>query len=93
MYSELTRPNLPYLELLGSINQDHIVNAYKLAGHKEQKELNKQIDKISDAYPGGLRAYHQNAIKLLKESALGINPYADYEIGKPQGISISYSNL
>lgn len=30
---------------------------------------------------------------MLKESALGVNPYENYEVGKPQGISISYNDL
>lgn len=82
-----------YIELLRSINQDHIAAAYEAATVEEKKELVEQIAKIEAAYPGGLRAYHENGIRLLKESSLGINPYADYEIGKPQGISISYNNL
>lgn len=82
-----------YVELLKEINQDHIVNAYLDATEEEKKALDDQILKIETAYPGGLRAYYKNGIRLLKESALGINPYEHYEIGKPHGISISYDDL
>lgn len=30
---------------------------------------------------------------MLKESAEGVNPYANYQIGKPQGLIISYDDL
>jgi len=40
-----------------------------------------------------LRAYHRNAIQLLKASSEGVNPYANYDIGKPQGLSFSYDDL
>jgi UDP-sugar pyrophosphorylase len=82
-----------YVELLREIKQDHIANAYLAATEDERKRLDEQIYKIETAYPGGLRAYHQNGIRLLKESALGINPYENYEIGKPHGITISYDDL
>lgn len=82
-----------YLQLLKSINQQHIVSAYQQASEEQQQALNLQIAKIEAAYPGGLKAYHDNGIRLLKESAEGVNPYANYEIGKPSGVSITYDDL
>lgn len=51
------------------------------------------MEKIEKAYPGGLKAYYHNALKLLKESAEGVNPYASFSIGKPQGLTLSYDDL
>lgn len=67
-----------YVELLKSINQGHIVEAYLSADETQRAALDAQIAKIEAAYPGGLKAYHENGIRLLKESALGVNPYEHY---------------
>ena len=48
---------------------------------------------MAKTYPGGLRVYHRNAQTLLKASAQGINPYANYDVGKPQGLVVSYDDL
>lgn len=82
-----------YLQLLREIKQDHIADLYTQAEEQDKQALDAQISKIEAAYPGGLKAYYHNGIRLLKESALGINPYANYEIGKPKGVSISYNDL
>ena len=82
-----------HVKLLKEINQSHIVQAYQQANEEARKGFDAQLSKIESAYPGGLRSYHTNAVKLLKESAIGLNPYADYIIGKPQGEIFSYDDL
>ena len=82
-----------HLDLLKEINQHHLLEAYHQATPDQQKAFDQQISKIETTYPGGLRVYHKNAVKLLKESAEGVNPYANYAITKPQGIVASYNDL
>lgn len=45
---------------------------------------------LDASYPGGLAAYLSKAKVLLKESAQGINPFADYTAVVPEGESLSY---
>lgn len=82
-----------FLDLLKEINQPHIVDAYQQAPPQQQQLLDQQIAKIEKTYPGGLRVYYNNAIRLLKDSAQGVNPYANYEVAKPQGLVVSYDDL
>lgn len=42
------------------------------------------------SYPGGLPAYLSKAKVLLKESADGVNPFADYEAQVPEGEVLSF---
>jgi len=45
---------------------------------------------LNESYPGGLPAYLSKAKLLLKESAEGLNPFADYEAVVPEGESLSF---
>lgn len=82
-----------FLDLLKELDQNHIIEAYQQAPAQEQQALDQQLAKIEKTYPGGLRTYHANAKRLLKASAEGVNPYANYEIGKAQGLVVSYNDL
>jgi len=44
------------------------------------------------SYPGGLESYLSKARVLLKESADGTNPFADFEASIPSGESLSYDS-
>ena len=41
-------------------------------------------------YPGGLAGYVQSARKLLKDSALGVNPYEGFTPSVPVGETIDF---
>ena len=45
---------------------------------------------LDSSYPGGLAAYLSKARTLLKESAEGVNPFADYEAVVPEGELLSF---
>lgn len=54
-----------------------------------------KMEKIADldtSYPGGLPAYLSKARALLKESADGTNPFADFSASVPSGESLSYDS-
>ena len=82
-----------HIELLKAIGQPHLIEAYEQAPPPQQQLLDQQLSKMEKTYPGGLRVYHKNALELLKASADGVNPYANYIVGKPQGLVVSYDDL
>ena len=45
---------------------------------------------MDSSYPGGLPAYLSKARTLLKESAEGVNPFAEYEAVVPEGEVLSF---
>lgn len=47
---------------------------------------------MDESYPGGLPAYITKARILLRESAMGTNPFAEFEASVPEGESLSYEN-
>jgi len=49
-----------------------------------------QLADLDASYPGGLPAYLAKAKVLLKESADGVNPFADYEAIVPAGEFLSF---
>jgi len=44
---------------------------------------------LNETYPGGLQSYYERALVLLKNSAESVNPYEDYQVGKPNGINFN----
>ena len=53
-----------------------------------RKALAAQLSRLNDQYPGGLRAYIENAQRLLKESLDGVNPFSGFTPSTPQGVSL-----
>lgn len=51
-----------------------------------------QIADLDGSYPGGLPAYLSKAQTLLKESADGTNPFAEFEAYVPEGESLSFED-
>ena len=47
---------------------------------------------MNNTYPGGLKNYVENARKLLKDSALGINPYEGFHPSVPVGETVDFYN-
>ena len=49
-----------------------------------------QLADLDASYPGGVATYLQKAKVLLKESADGLNPFAEFEASVPEGESLSF---
>ena len=49
-----------------------------------------QLADLDASYPGGVTAYLEKAKILLKESAEGLNPFAEFEASVPEGESLSF---
>lgn len=62
--------------LLVSLGQAHIFEGWPPAGQRddEKRALFAQLAALEKSYPGGLRAYHENARKLLADAKEGKNP-------------------
>jgi len=84
--------------ILGLIKHDidgaqaHVYANWPEAGVEDEgkKLLAEQLADLDSSYPGGLAAYTSKARALLKESADGTNPFADYEAVLSEGETLSY---
>ena len=47
---------------------------------------------MNNTYPGGLKLYVENARRLLKESALCVNPYEGFHPSVPVGEIVDFYN-
>jgi len=78
------------LDLLSSISNQHIVDAYKSSNDSDKKEaLLAQIKKLNDNYPGGLKGYNTVAHKLCNDLKEGANPYDGWKLTVPSGTNLS----
>mmetsp|Transcript_28099 Transcript_28099/g.59325 ORF Transcript_28099/g.59325 Transcript_28099/m.59325 type:complete len:714 (-) Transcript_28099:469-2610(-) len=78
----------------GHDGQKHVYADWPEAGveDEEKKMLAEQLADLDGSYPGGLPAYLAKAKTLLKESADGTNPFAEFEASVPEGESLSYTD-
>lgn len=76
-----------------ALDQPHLLSAYESASEQHRKEFEAQIHKLNQTYPGGLKEYQSRALNLLKNSQEGINPYEEYNVGKPNGLTIKLEDI
>lgn len=74
--------------------QEHVYANWPEAGSDDDGkiQLAEQLADLDESYPGGLAAYITKARSLLKESAEGSNPFAEYSASIPSGEYLSYDN-
>jgi len=79
---------------VGVNGQKHVYDEWPEAGTDDEGkvQLAEQIADLDTSYPGGLPAYLSKARALLKESADGTNPFADFSASVPSGESLSYDS-
>ena len=68
-----------------------MIEAYEAATPEGKEALLKQLNNLNHNYPGGLHHYYERAKKLVKESAESANPYADYHVNVPDGVTIHFN--
>ncbi|KAL7468993.1 hypothetical protein ACHAXS_009229, partial [Conticribra weissflogii] len=78
----------------GHNGQRHVYGDWPEVGVEDEGKISlaEQIADLDGSYPGGLPAYLSKAKALLKESADGTNPFADFEASVPEGESLSYED-
>ncbi|EED88709.1 hypothetical protein THAPSDRAFT_42326 [Thalassiosira pseudonana CCMP1335] len=78
----------------GGGGQKHVYGDWPEVGveDEEKRMLAEQIADLDGSYPGGLPAYLSKAQTLLKESADGTNPFAEFEAYVPEGESLSFED-
>ena len=60
-------------------NQGHIFESWKADDDvAARKSFFHAVEKLEEGYPGGIKAYVENAKKLLADSAAGANPFEGY---------------
>jgi len=74
--------------------QTHVYANWPEIGTDDEgkQQLADQLADLDASYPGGLQTYLSKARVLLKESAEGSNPFADFEASIPSGESLSYDS-
>lgn len=74
--------------------QEHVYGNWPEVGSDDDGkiQLADQLADLDVSYPGGLTAYITKAQALLKESAEGTNPFAEYSASIPSGEYLSYDN-
>lgn len=72
--------------------QEHVYGDWPEAGSEDdgKVQLVEQLADLDGSYPGGLTAYIGKGRSLLKESAEGTNPFAEYSASVPSGEILSY---
>jgi UDP-sugar pyrophosphorylase len=72
-------------EQLLSLDQAHLFASWPAPGtdDEEKKRFLKQVADVEAAYLGGVRTYVQRAQALLKNAALGANPYEGFRVEAP----------
>mmetsp|Transcript_17032 Transcript_17032/g.40134 ORF Transcript_17032/g.40134 Transcript_17032/m.40134 type:complete len:712 (+) Transcript_17032:92-2227(+) len=72
--------------------QAHVYGDWPAAGTEDEGKqmLSEQLADLNESYPGGLAAYLTKAQHLLKESADGVNPFANFEAKVPEGESLTF---
>jgi len=78
----------------GTGAQEHVYGNWPEVGSDDdgKVQLAEQLADLDTSYPGGLAAYITKAKSLLKESAEGSNPFADYSASIPSGEYLSYDD-
>jgi len=74
--------------------QEHVYADWPEAGSDDEGKLQlaEQLADLDASYPGGLAAYITKGRSLLKESAEGSNPFAEYSASVPSGEFLSYDD-
>lgn len=74
--------------------QTHVYSNWPERGIEDEgkRKLTEQLADLDASYPGGLQAYLSKARVLLRESADGTNPFAEFEASVPSGEMLSYDS-
>mmetsp|Transcript_8573 Transcript_8573/g.25264 ORF Transcript_8573/g.25264 Transcript_8573/m.25264 type:complete len:657 (-) Transcript_8573:608-2578(-) len=93
------KANLPILTFeelrlasdLVAAGQNHLFASWPPAGKQDadKKRFFAQVAQLNAKYPGGLKAYHTNAVKLLAEAKEGKNPLEGWTPEVPSGERVS----
>lgn len=80
--------------LLIELDQVHLFKNWPEPGidSQDKRRLLSQLIHIDESYPGGLRAYIQNARELLAASKRGDNPYDGYTPEVPDGVKLDFAS-
>lgn len=85
---------LALVEMLLAEGQEHLFAGWPAAGTQDdaKKRMIAQVGQLDGSYHGGLKAYIQNAKKLLSDSKEGRNPFDGYTPEVPHGEKLDYAS-
>eukprot|EP00002_Diphylleia_rotans_P009690 TRINITY_DN2005_c0_g1_i7.p1 TRINITY_DN2005_c0_g1~~TRINITY_DN2005_c0_g1_i7.p1 ORF type:complete len:600 (-),score=144.21 TRINITY_DN2005_c0_g1_i7:541-2340(-) len=86
---QLSSAQREILQVLLDINQDHIFTNWH-PGHLDKvQQFCDHAILLDQKYPGGLKGYYDNSLRLLQESRDGVNPFDGYTPEVPKGHKLS----
>lgn len=90
-FKTATPEQLAAIDILEDCQQSHLCDAWSEPGEDNEAKAAflEQVTLLNQQYPGGLKKYCQNAIKLLADSKLGTNPFEGFTPKVPVGVSLS----
>ena len=79
------------LESLYDLKQAHLFENWDKPGEKKEEKLAfiDSLQAVNANYPGGLKAYIENARSLLEDARTGKNPFEGFKPEPPQTIDLS----
>ncbi|GAB5360751.1 hypothetical protein AAMO2058_000654500 [Amorphochlora amoebiformis] len=86
----LTEAEMKLIDELKGLGQAHLFKGWEDNKIKDadKKRLAEQLGTLNSQYPGGLKAYIENSIKLLKESKEGANAFTGFKPSAPKGLAL-----
>lgn len=81
-------------QLLIECDQDHLFQHWPSPGEEDELKIS-QMEQLLDMhrhYPGGLKVYYNNALKLLDDSRKQSNSFANYSPAIPHGTSLDFKS-
>jgi len=79
--------------MLEELGQGHLLKGWP-ADHTpaDEERFFAQVAQLDTSYPGGLRAYVNNARRLLADSKSGVNPLEGWSPSVPTGTSLDFGS-
>ncbi|XP_020108847.1 UDP-sugar pyrophosphorylase isoform X1 [Ananas comosus] len=92
--SILSPDQIELAKILLNEGQSHLFNHWPDPGAEDEKKKGffDQVARLNSSYPGGLKAYIQNARKLLADSKAGKNPYDGFTPSVPSGEVLTFGD-
>ena len=82
------------IDKLLECGQEHLFEHWPAPGDadEDKKRFMAQAATCDAGYPGGIASYVSNALKLLEDSKLGVNPFDGWTPSVPDGIVVDYAS-
>ncbi len=93
-YPIFSKKHLEIINILIQSNQESLFSDWRPSGidNEKKKKFLDTLIYVNNAYPGGLKTYLDNSVKLLKQSKESKNPYRGFIPHNPTTVDLSHFN-